>query len=104
MNIFAAKLSSDTTGEDLNELFSQFGQVISSKVIMDKDTGMSKRFGFVEMSNDDEGNRAIDQLNETEFKGSVIVVKKAHPKESAGPKFGRNEGRKDYNKKFQKKY
>lgn len=80
MNIFVAKLSSETTDADLNELFSQFGEVTSAKVIIDRETGFSKKYGFVEMANDDEGNTAIDQLDESEFDGSEIVVKKARPR------------------------
>lgn len=81
MNIFVARLSGKTTGDDLKELFNQFGNVESAKVIMDRDTGQSKRFGFVEMSNDDEGAEAIEKLNDTELDGRNIVVKKAQPRE-----------------------
>lgn len=81
MNIFIAKLSSQTTSEDLLEVFSEYGEVVSAKVIMDRETGNSKCFGFVEMDNDDEANTAIDQLNEAILNGNEIVVKKARPKE-----------------------
>jgi RNA recognition motif-containing protein len=84
MNIFVAKLSSSTTSEDLRELFSDYGEVVSAKVIFDRETGNSKCFGFVEMSNDDEGSDAINELNECEFDDSVIVVKKARPKGDQG--------------------
>lgn len=80
MNIFIAKLSASTTGDDLKELFEEYGEVTSAKVIYDKVTGNSKRFGFVEMSNDEEGEKAINELNECEFDKSQIVVKKAKPK------------------------
>jgi RNA recognition motif-containing protein len=80
MNIFVAKLNFKTRKEDLENAFSQFGQVSSAKVVTDRDTGRSKGFGFVEMPNDDEGNRAIAALNETELDGRVIVVKPANPK------------------------
>ena len=79
MNIFVAKLSSSTSSEDLRELFSDYGEVVSAKVIFDRETGNSKRFGFVEMSNDNEAYDAINELNECEFDDSVIVVKKARP-------------------------
>jgi len=52
MNIFIAKLSSSTTGDDLKTLFEQFGEVDSAKVIFDRETGHSKRYGFVEMPNE----------------------------------------------------
>ena len=80
MNIFVAKLSASTTGEDLQRLFSEYGEVTSAKVIMDRDTGNSKRFGFVEMANDDEGKQAIEELNDSEFDNSTIVVKVAKPR------------------------
>ncbi|MDH5608706.1 MAG: RNA-binding protein [Cyclobacteriaceae bacterium] len=84
MNIFVAKLSRNTSSESLRELFEQYGEVSSAKVIMDRDTGFSKCFGFVEMDNDAEANDCINQLNETEFEGSTIVVKKARPRENSG--------------------
>jgi len=80
MNIFVAKLSSSTTDEDLQNLFSNYGEVVSAKVIFDRDTGTSKKYGFVEMANDNEANEAINELNDTEFQESTIVVKKAKPK------------------------
>lgn len=80
MNIFVAKLSSSTTSEDLKELFAEYGDVISAKVIHDRETGHSKRYGFVEMSDENEGMNAINELDECEFDNSQIVVKKARPK------------------------
>jgi cold-inducible RNA-binding protein len=81
MNLFVAKLSSSTTGEDLQELFSAHGEVTSAKVIIDRETGNSKGFGFVEMANDDEAKAAIAALNETEVDGKEIVVKEANDRE-----------------------
>jgi RNA recognition motif-containing protein len=86
MNIFVAKLNFSTTSEELQSLFEQFGTVDSAKVIMDHETGKSKGFGFVEMSNDEEANNAINTLNETEFQDRTIVVKEARPKEDK-PRF-----------------
>lgn len=80
MNIFIAKLGPNTTGDDLQELFQEYGEVTSAKVIMDRETGRSKRFGFVEMSDDNAGMQAIEQLDNSELDGSHIVVKKARPK------------------------
>ena len=88
VNIFVAKLSSTTTSEDLRALFSEHGSVSSAKVIMDKETGNSKCFGFVEMEDETEGFNAINALNETEFQGRKIVVKKARPKEEGGDSRG----------------
>jgi RNA recognition motif-containing protein len=84
MNIFVAKLSQSTNSDSLLELFSGYGQVDSAKVIMDKETGRSKGFGFVEMPEESEGLNAIESLNEVDFEGSNIVVKKARPRESSG--------------------
>ncbi|MBP6619940.1 MULTISPECIES: RNA recognition motif domain-containing protein [Lacihabitans] len=80
MNIFAAKLNYDTTDETLQAAFEEFGEVDSAKVIMDKFTGRSKGFGFVEMSNDAEARNAINALNDSELDGRTIVVKVAEPK------------------------
>jgi RNA recognition motif-containing protein len=80
MNIFVAKLSSRTKGEDLEKLFSQFGEVTSAKVIFDRNSGFSKRYGFVEMTNEQEAFEAIDKLNDTELDGSQIVVKLSVPR------------------------
>ena len=82
MNIFVAKLNYDTNESDLQYAFEEFGEVSSVKIIMDKFTGRSKGFGFVEMPNDDEGREAIAQLNDSELDGRNIVVKKAEPRES----------------------
>ncbi len=77
MNIFVAKLSYDTKSDTLNDTFKKYGEVTSANVIMDKYTGRSRGFGFVEMANDDEAKNAIDELNETVLDGREIVVKEA---------------------------
>lgn len=96
MNIFVAKLDFGTTEDDLRDLFEEYGAVDSVKIINDRDTGKSKGYGFVEMPNDDEGNKAIEELNEVEFQGRYIVVKKARPKEDnrsgGGGGYNRNRG------------
>ena len=81
MNIFVAKLNFRTSEESLRDIFEQYGEVDSVKIVMDRDTGRSKGYGFVEMANDEEGNKAIDSLNESDLDGSRIVVKKARPRE-----------------------
>ncbi len=88
MNIFVAKLSPNTTSEDIRVLFAEYGEVVSAKVIFDRETNSSKCYGFVVMKNDAEATKAIDELNECEYDHSVIVVKKAKPK-----KPGENTGR-----------
>src|SRR5210317_397995 len=82
MNIFVAKLNFNTQEDDLREAFEEFGEVDSVKIIMDKFTGRSKGFGFVEMPNDEEAEAAIADLNDSEVDGRTIVVKKAEPREN----------------------
>ena len=80
MNIFVARLNYGTSEESLRQLFEGYGEVDSVKVIMDRDTGRSKGFGFVEMPDDTEAMNAINELNEKEFDSRTIVVKKANPR------------------------
>lgn len=80
MNIFVARLSSNTGSDELKSAFEQFGEVQSAKVIYDRETGNSKCFGFVEMEDDNEAYEAITNLNEADLDGRTIVVKKARPK------------------------
>ena len=81
MNIFVAKLDYGTREETLRSAFEAYGQVDSAKIIMDRDTGRSKGFGFVEMPNDEEALAAIEGLNDSDMEGRTIVVKKARPRE-----------------------
>jgi RNA recognition motif-containing protein len=83
MNIFVAKLSSNTTSEDLRTLFEEYGEVSSASVITDRATGYSKKFGFVEMKNDNEADKAIRELDSCQYDNSEIVVKQARPKEES---------------------
>ncbi|MDP5120939.1 MAG: RNA-binding protein [Spirosomaceae bacterium] len=80
MNIFVAKLDYNTQDYELRSAFEEFGTVDSAKIIIDRETGRSKGFGFVEMENDDEAKNAIDSLNGTELDGRTIVVKEAEPR------------------------
>ena len=82
MNIFVAKLNFDTQEPGLKDAFANYGEVDSVKIIMDKFTGRSKGFGFVEMPNEEQALAAIDGLNETDVDGRTIVVKKAEPREN----------------------
>ncbi|HET7640016.1 MAG TPA: RNA-binding protein [Ktedonobacteraceae bacterium] len=77
MRLYVGSLSYQTTEEELADLFGQVGQVVSATVITDRDSGRSKGFGFVEMSNDDEARKAIEQLNGTSLGGRQIVVNEA---------------------------
>ena len=80
MNIFVAKLSYSTEESTLRRVFEEYGEVSSAKIIMDKYEGRSKGFGFVEMPNDEEGENAINELNDSTLDGRQIVVKKARPR------------------------
>ena len=71
MNIFVSNLSYSVNDSGLKELFEEYGEVSSAKVIMDRETGRSRGFGFVEMPSDEEGQKAIDELNQAEFNGKV---------------------------------
>ncbi len=82
MNLFVAKLNPESTSEDLQKLFAHYGEVSTARVIIDKDTGRSKRYGFVEMPNEIEANEALKELNETEYQESIIVVKESLPREN----------------------
>lgn len=93
MNIFVAKLSFDTESEDLRKVFEEYGSVSSANVIMDKFTGKSKGFAFVEMDEDSEANNAINALNDTDLDGRTIVVKKAEPRGERGGGGGGGGGR-----------
>lgn len=84
MNLFVAKLSFDTESEDLRKVFEEYGPVSSANVIMDKFTGKSKGFAFVEMDDDAQAKEAINALNDSELDGRTIVVKKAEPREDRG--------------------
>lgn len=81
MNIYVSKLNFNTNSASLQQLFANYGTVTSANVIIDKYTGMPRGFGFVEMSNDEEGQNAINELNNTNFEGNNIVVNVARPRE-----------------------
>jgi cold-inducible RNA-binding protein len=81
MNIYVSNLSFHTTDEDLNSMFGKFGAVSSAKVIMDKVTGRSRGFGFVEMASEDEGKEAMTALNNKEIEGRAISVSVARERE-----------------------
>lgn len=74
MNIFIGNLNYNLTEDDIRDIFEEYGELNSVKVISDKFTGRSKGFGFVEMSNDEEAKKAIEELNGAEVEGRSIVV------------------------------
>lgn len=84
--LYVGNLSYNTTGDILKNTFSQAGAVESATVIMDKFSGRSKGFGFVEMSNDDEANKAIEMFNGKELDGRTMTVNEARPMEPRAPR------------------
>jgi RNA recognition motif-containing protein len=80
MNIYVGNLDFKVTEKDLNDLFSEFGEVESARVITDKYNGRSKGFGFVIMDNDSEAKEAIDALNGKDLKSRPITVNEARPR------------------------
>lgn len=80
MNIYVSGLSYRINDDDLRQLFEEYGQITSAKVITDRETGRSRGFGFVEMANDDEARTAIEELTGAEYDGKVISVSEAKPK------------------------
>ena len=98
MNIYISNLSYDVNDSDLRELFEEYGEVSSAKVIMDRETGRSRGFGFVEMSDDTQGQKAIDELNQAEYDGKVINVNVAKPR--TGRDRRSNGGGRSFEKRF----
>lgn len=81
--LFVGNLPYTTTNESLGEFFAQYGEVLSAAVIMDRATGRSKGFGFVEMTNDTEADTAIAQGDGKEMEGRKLTVSEARPKVEA---------------------
>ncbi|HKK45386.1 MAG TPA: hypothetical protein VJ964_07685 [Balneolaceae bacterium] len=90
MNIYVGNLSYGVSDQDLMEIFEEFGEVNSAKVIKDRETGRSKGFAFVEMDDDDDAQAAIDELNGAEIDGRAVKVNQARPKESGNRGSNRN--------------
>ncbi len=89
MRIYVGGLPYQTTEQDLLDLFGQIGQVASATVITDRDTGRSKGFGFVEMTDDQEAHTAIERLNGTLLSNRTITVNEARERPSGGGGGGR---------------
>lgn len=92
MNIYVSNLNSSTRRESFEELFAAYGEVASAKIITDRETGRSRGFGFVEMPNDEEGQAAINALNNTDFEGKTLSVSIARSREDRGKSGGYNRG------------
>lgn len=78
MNIFIGSLPYTIKESDLIRFFEEYGEVNSAKIIVDRATGRSKGYGFVEMANDEEAKKAISELNGAELEGRTLVVNEAH--------------------------
>ena len=88
MNLYVSNLAYTVTDDDLRVAFEAFGAVTSARVVMDRETGRSRGFGFVEMPNDAEANTAISDLSDRDLGGRPIKVVEARPKEPRPPSGG----------------
>lgn len=80
MNIYVGNLSWNSTDDDVRSAFEAFGEVSSAKVIMDRETGRSRGFGFVEMPDDDAAKQAIEGMNDKDLQGRTLRVNEARPR------------------------
>ncbi len=93
MNIFVGNLPYNTTEQDLRTTFEPYGAVSSASIIIDKMTGRSRGFGFVEMPDATQGQAAINALNNKDFNGRPLTVNEARPRTEGGPRGGGGGGR-----------
>ena len=84
MKLYVGNLSYSVTNQSLEDMFAEYGSVRSAQVIMDRDTGRSKGFGFVEMSDDNAAREAIKNLSDKELEGRRLTVNEARPREERG--------------------
>ncbi len=106
MNIFCGSLPFSLQESELKEFFEEYGEVSAARIITDKFSGRSKGFGFVEMPNDEQAKKAIEELNGSEIDGRAIVVNQAEERKESrggfrggnqrGGGYNRDRGRKDY--------
>ena len=96
MNIYVSNLSFNVQDEDLKEFFAEYGEVTSAKVILDKFTNKSRGFGFVEMSDDTAGQKAITELDGAQVEGRAITVTIAKPREERTGGGGNGGGRRSF--------
>ncbi len=100
-NIFVGNLDFNTTEDDLRQLFSPYGAVDRASIMTDRNTGRSRGFGFVEMANNEDGEKAIAALNGTQLGGRSINVNEARPKvERGGRSGGSGKGNRDRGRRW----
>ncbi len=87
MNIYVGNLSYNTTEEELQKIFEEYGEVSSAKIIKDRFSGRSRGFGFVEMPNEQEGKAAIEELNGAEYDSRTLKVNEARQREERRTNF-----------------
>ena len=90
-NIYVGNLPFETTQSQLEELFAPFGQIQSARIVMDRETGRSRGFAFVQMGQDSDADQAISALNETDFNGKRLRINEARPREDR-PRTGGHTG------------
>ncbi len=88
MNIYVGNISFNASEDDLRDAFEQYGTVETVKIVLDRDTGRSRGFGFVEMADDDAGREAINALNGFDLEGRELKVNEARPREPRRNNFG----------------
>ena len=81
MNIYVGNLPYAVDRDGLKELFAPFGEVLSARIVIDRDTNRSKGFGFVEMPNDEQARQAVEAMNGQDVDGRKVVVNEARPRE-----------------------
>ena len=84
LKLYVGNLSWGVTNDQLRTGFEEFGNVVDAKVVTDRETGRSRGFGFVEMSNQEEGNNAIKEMNNKTWEGRPLTVNQAQPKSEGG--------------------
>jgi RNA recognition motif-containing protein len=93
MKLYVGNIANDVSEQELQDLFSSYGSVVSARIIKDKFSGQSRGFGFVEMENDETGNAAIDGLNGSDLRGQSLRVNVARPPQERTGGFGGGERR-----------
>ena len=92
LKIYVGNMPYSASSEELEELFKQYGHVAEANVIMDRETGRSKGFGFVDMPNQSEAAEAVDALNSSQMQGRTLRVSEARPRNDRGPRGGGRPG------------